>query len=111
MLAPPEEVALGFRRTMVEILRQLNRDEMEVPDVPGLEVEELCDLLTRRSFPLMTNGETHRAVSVLVGNGLARELTEPRYAWTRGRMVTNRYTITTRGKEFLLRSIQRVGRV
>jgi predicted AAA+ superfamily ATPase len=111
MLAAPEEAALGLRRALVEILRQLNRDEMEEPEVPGLEVDELREILARRAFPLITRAETHRAVQVLLGNGYARELTEPRYAWTRGRVVRDRVTITTQGKSFLLRSVQRVGRV
>jgi len=79
--------------------------------VPGLELEELRDLLARSAFPLITKAETHQAVDVLIRNGLALELTDARYAWTRGRMVTNRFTITTPGKGFLLRSIRRVGRV
>jgi hypothetical protein len=111
MLAPPEEAALGLRKALVEVLRQLNRDEMEEPEVPGLEVDELRELLTRRSFPLITREETHRAVQVLVGNGYAQELREPRYAWTRGRMVRDRFTITTHGKAFLLQATQRAGRI
>ncbi|HTT16404.1 MAG TPA: hypothetical protein VMH49_03490 [Thermoplasmata archaeon] len=111
MLAAPEEAALGLRRTLVEILKQLNRDEMEEPDVPGLELDELRSILTRGSLPLISQTETDRAVRVLVGNGLARELTEPRYAWTRARVVSNRFTITTQGKSFLLQAIQRVGRI
>jgi len=111
MLAPPEEAAIGLHRTLVEMLRQLNRDEMEEPEVPGLEAEELRMILARRAFPLITPNETHQAIQVLVGNGFARELTEPRYAWTRGRVVNHRYTITTQGKGYLLRAIQRPGRV
>jgi hypothetical protein len=111
VLAPPEDAGQGLRRAVVEVLRQLNRDEMEEPDVPGLEMEELRGLLARRAFPLITRPETDRMVRMLVANGLARELTEPRYAWTRGRLVHNRFTITTPGKEFLLRATQRDGRV
>jgi hypothetical protein len=113
VLAPPAEAlreAQGLRNTLVEILRHLNRDEMQQPDVPGLEEDELQEIL-ERSFPLITKPDLHRAIQVLVGNGLARELTDPRYAWTRARMVRNRFTITTPGKAFLLQSVQRVGRV
>ena len=111
MLAAPQEAALGLRRALVEILRQLNRDEMEEPEVPGLEVDELREILARRAFPLISRAETHRAVQVLVRNGFARQLADPQYAWTRGRVVRDRVTITTEGKSFLLQSIQRVGRV
>jgi hypothetical protein len=111
LAAPDEEASQGLRRALVEILRQLNRDEMEEPDVPGLELDELRQLLARRSFPLVTRDETDRAVGLLVRNGLACELTEPRYAWTRGRTVQHRVTITAPGKAFLRQAIQRVGRV
>jgi predicted AAA+ superfamily ATPase len=111
MLAPPQAVAQDVRGVLVEVLRHLNRDEMEEPDVPGLEEEELHQILTRRSYPLLSREDTRRAITVLVRNGYARELTEPRYAWTRCRMVTNRFTITIEGKSFLLQSIRRVGRV
>ena len=111
LAAPDEEASQGLRRALVEILRQLNRDHMEQPDVPGLELDELRQLLAHRSFPLVTRSDTHRAVELPVRNGLARELTEPRYAWTRGRTVGHRVTITTPGKAFLLRATQRVGRV
>jgi hypothetical protein len=111
VLAPPEEAALGLRRTLVEILRQLNRDEMEEPQVPGLEVDELRSILGKHAAPWISRAETSRALQVLIGNGYACELTEPRYAWTRGRMVNQRFTITTRGKEFLLQAIYREGRI
>ncbi len=111
MLGPAEEDAKHLRHRLVAILKQLNRDEMEEPEVPGLEVDELRGLLAKTAFPLITPGETHQAISVLVGNGMARELTEPRYAWTRGRVVNHRFTITTEGKAFLLQAVQRVGRI
>ena len=111
MLAPPEGAAQALRNELIEVLKQLNRDEMEEPDVPGLEEEELQEILTVRGFPLITMADTRRAVAVLVANGYARELTEPRYAWTRSRMVANRFTITTQGKAFLVHAIRRVGRV
>ena len=111
MLAPPQEAAQGLRRALVEILKQLNRDEMEEPEVPGLEVNELRELLARTAFPLITPAETRTAVHVLVRNGYARELTDERYAWTRGRTVGCRYTITSPGKSFLLQAIYRAGRI
>ncbi len=111
MLAQPEQAAQDLRNVLIEVLRHLNRDEMEEPDVPGLEEDELQQILKGRGFPLISSDETRRAITVLLRNGYARELTEPRYAWTRCRMVSNRYTITTEGKGFLLHAIRRVGRV
>jgi len=111
VLAPPEEAAQNLRSVLIEVLKHLNRDEMEEPDVPGLEEDELQQILTRRGFPLITKADTNRAITVLVGNGYARELTEPRYAWTRSRMVTNRFTITTDGKWFLSQAVRRENRI
>jgi len=45
MLAPPAEAAQGLHRALVQILGQLNRDEMEEPEVPGLEADELRQIL------------------------------------------------------------------
>ncbi len=112
MLAGPEEAPHeGLHRALVEILRQLNRDEMEDPDVPGLELEELQKILALHAFPQITRQETDRALEVLVRNGLARELDEPKYAWTRCRTVSLRFTITTPGKAYLVEATQRAGRI
>jgi hypothetical protein len=111
VLARPEDAAQGLRRAVIEVLRQLNRDEMEEPEVPGLELEELRAMLARKILPPISRPETDRMLRMLVANGMARELTEPRYAWTRGRMVSNRFTITTPGKEFLLEATRRIGRI
>jgi hypothetical protein len=111
VLAPPETAAQNLHGLMVGVLKLLNADEMEAPDVPGLEMEELQHMLTRRGFPYVSLDDTRRAVTVLVGNRYAHELTDPRYTWTRSRTVTNRFTITTDGKAYLLYAIRRVGRV
>ena len=111
MNGSPREAALELHLELVEILKQLNRSEMEEGDVPGLEAEEVRHFLSRGPLPQVTSSEVAEALKVLVGNGLARELTDPEYAWDRGRVVVDRYTITTQGKAFLVRQIQRVGRV
>lgn len=107
----PEEAAASLRDELLEILRQLNRIEMESSDVQGLEVGELQHLLTRGPYPLLTAPEVEKAIAVLVGNGLVRMLTDSEYAWDRGRVVGRRYTITPRGKAFLLERLQRANRV
>jgi len=106
-----EEAAAELKLTMLELLRQLNRSEMERQDVAGVELEELRFLLSRARLPQLTLEEAKRAMEVLVANGYARELTDPEYAWSRGRTVRERFTITTEGKEFLLHEIERTGRV
>ena len=111
MITPADEAALALRRALVEVLRQLNRYDTEEPEVPGLEAEELCEILARGALPPIPRAETQQAIEVLVGNGYARELTDARYAWSRGRMVGSRYAITTPGKVFLLQAVQRAGRI
>lgn len=112
MAASPQESALELRSELVEILKQLNRAEMEGEgEVVGLETDELRHFLARGPLPAMSAEEIGRAIRVLIGNGFARELDDPEYAWNRGRVVSERFTITTEGKEYLLRQIQRIGRV
>jgi hypothetical protein len=108
----PQEAAADLKDELLEILRQLNRIEMEATtDVDGLEVGELHHLLTHGAYPRMTTSEVEEAVAVLVGNRLARELSDAEYAWDRGRVVGSRYAITTEGKAFLLESLERTNRV
>jgi len=108
---PSEEDALDLRTDLLEVLKQLNRDEVEDDEVPGLELDELHHLLARGSHPQITREQTQRAVEVLTANGLACELDDTRFAWTRGRLVAKRFTITSAGKAFLLRAIETKGRI
>lgn len=108
----PADAALELRTEMVELLKQLNRAEMEEPgELTGLEAEELYHLLARGPIVRPTIEEVETALRVLVGNRLACELDDPQYAWNRGRVITNRFAITTEGKQFLVRQLERVGRV
>jgi len=112
MAGSPQESALELRTELVEVLKQLNRAEMEGEgEVIGLESEELRHFLARGPLPTLSDGELGQALRVLVGNGFARMLDDPEYAWNRGRIVGERFTITSAGKEFLVRQIQRIGRV
>jgi len=112
MVASPPEDAAALRTELVEVLKQLNRGEMEEEGgVEGLEIDELHHFLARGPLPSVSAESVGTALKVLVGNGYARELDDPEYAWNRGRIVGARYLITTEGKEFLLREIQRVGRI
>lgn len=112
MVASPQEDALELRTELVEVLKQLNRAEMEGEgEVVGLESEELRHFLAKGPLPALSSTQLGQALRVLIGNGLARELDDPEYAWNRGRVVAERFTITTAGKEYLLRQVQRVGRI
>jgi len=105
------ELANELGTELIEILKQLNRSEMEARLDSGLEVTELHHLLGRGPMPEVSEHDVERAVTVLVGNGLARCLDTPEYSWERGRVVTVRYTITTEGKAFLIARLRRTGRV
>jgi len=111
MDGPPGEVAAELHRTLLEVLRQLNRVEMEETDVAGLEAGELYRVLVRGAAPRLTTPDVQTALGVLVGNGFARQLTDPEYAWDRGRVVGTRYAITTAGKGFLVAQLARPNRV
>lgn len=107
----PREAAAELRDEILEILRQLNRAEMEEPEGEGLELEELHHLLARQKYPQLTPSDVARAVDVLVGNGYAQLRDDPEYAWDRGRVVGTRCTITTEGKAFLMERLGRTNRV
>lgn len=111
MALSPVDAATELGEELVEILKQLNRSEMEAGLDAGLELEELHHLLGRGPLPQVTVPDVTRAVDVLVGNGYARILDAPEYSWERGRFVTLRYTITTEGKAFLVARLARTGRV
>jgi N6-adenosine-specific RNA methylase IME4 len=108
---PPAEAAADLRDELVEILRQLNRAEMEETEIQGLEIAELHHMLTHGLYPQLTAPQVETAVNVLVGNGYARQLTDAEYAWDRGRVVGERYAITTEGKAYLLETLRRVNRI
>ena len=106
-----EGQAAELRSELLELLRLLNRAEMEEADVDGYELRELHHLLTRGAYPYLTVEEVEKGLDVLVGNRLAAELTDREYAWDRGRVVGRRFAITTEGKAFLLHALDRTGRI
>jgi len=111
MALSPVEAAMELGDELLEVLKQLNRSEMEAKLDPGLEVEELHRFLGRGPIPHVTVPDVERAVKVLVGNGFAKCIDTPEYSWERGRVVSMRYTITTEGKAFLVARLVRTGRV
>ena len=111
MALSPLEAAAELGDELVEVLKQLNRSENEGGSTTGLEVDELHHILGRGPLPRVTEPDVTRAVTVLVGNGLARCLENAEYSWERGRVVATRYAITTEGKAFLVSRLRRTGRV
>ncbi|MGA9840110.1 MAG: hypothetical protein WBF81_05020 [Thermoplasmata archaeon] len=111
MPQPPEAKAREFHLEMLEVLKLLNRVEEEHGKVDGLEREELVHLLGKVGFPAATLDDVGRTLDVLMGNGLARSMTDSEYAWDRGRVVGERFGITLEGKQMLLKELERVGRV
>ncbi|MGI0129199.1 MAG: hypothetical protein ACREDE_00760 [Thermoplasmata archaeon] len=104
----PEDQA---RALHLEVLKLLNRAEEEEGSVGGLEREEVARLLAKVGLPNVSTDATQRTLALLVVNGLARTLTDPEYAWDRGRVVGERIAITTDGKRLLLKELEKVGRV
>ena len=107
----PETLAAGLHGEMLEVLKLLNRAEMEQRDVDGYELAELHHFLARGPCPGIREEEVVTALDVLIANRLAAELADPEYAWDRGRVIGRRFAITTEGKAFLLRQLERTGRI
>jgi hypothetical protein len=111
MPEPPGAVAREFHLEMLEVLKLLNRVEEEHGTVDGLEREEVARLMEKSGLPNATVEDAGRALDVLVGNRLARLMTDSEYAWDRGRVVGERFVITLEGKRLLLKELERTGRI
>jgi hypothetical protein len=107
----PDAQARELHIDMIEVLKLLNRVEEEHATVDGLEREELVHLLEKAGYPQVTLADVNRTLDVLLANSLARVLTDSEYAWDRGRVVAERFTITLEGKRLLLQEMERVGRI
>lgn len=107
----PDEQARELHLELFEMLKLLNRVEEEHQGVDGFEREELLHLMPKAGFPNATLTDVERGLNVLVANGYAKTLEGTEYAWDRGRMVGERFTITLEGKRLLLKEIERVNRV
>ena len=112
MAAPtPQERAVELHLTLVEVLKQLNRADIEEKDVEGFERRELYFLLRKGPCPYLDEADLGPVLDMLTGNRMARRIEESRYAWDRGRLVGPRYAITLEGKEYLLKEGARAGRI
>jgi hypothetical protein len=111
MAQPPDVQARELHLEMLEVLKILNRVDEEHGSVEGLEREEIGRLLQKAGFPNASVEDVNRTLTVLVGNGLARPLTDSEYAWDRGRVVGERFVITLDGKRLILKELEKVGRI
>jgi hypothetical protein len=108
----PEQELLGeFHEAILDILKVLNRSEVEDEAAPGLELEEIGQKLHARWGFSPDDPRIVAAVHVLMDHQLARRELAAQYAWTRGRILGERYSITTAGKSYLLKWIQQPGRI
>lgn len=101
----------AMHETVLEVLRRLNQAAERRSEVDGMELIELEQRL--RDFWAFRSGETNlnRALRLLLDHGLVAQNDRPQYAWDRGRILRERYMITTRGKAFLVRQIDQTGRI
>ena len=112
MAGPPDPDSAAFLHgTLLEVLKQLNRAEVESAPGEGLESAELRQLLRKGPLPMLTDAEFERALATLVANRMTQVVDDPQYAWDRGRVLGRRYALTLSGKEYLLQQLQRTGRV
>lgn len=100
-----------LHETLLEVLKRLNQAAERVPEVPELEYAELERAM--RAFWATVAGETDLAFALrlLLENGLVKTVDEPVYAWDRGRVLGERFRITTLGKGYLVRQLEARGRV
>jgi hypothetical protein len=106
-----EERAVELGGVLVDLLRLLNRSEEEGSTVEGLEHVELLHLLRQGSHPALSVPELDAAIATLLGNGFARELDVPEYAWDRGRTLGRRFALTLPGKQYLIVKDETPGRI
>jgi hypothetical protein len=106
-----EERGVERHLTLLEVLKQLNRADIEETDVAGFERREIFLTLRKGPVPTLTEEELGPILETLVGNQMVERVADPSYAWDRGRILGERYTITLVGKEYLMQQIEKTGRV
>ena len=95
----------------MEVLKTLNWGEAEFPSQGGVEPSEILTRLQKGPCPSLTSEALDEAIATLVLNRMAESREDSEYAWDRGRNVGRRYTLTFLGKQYLLRQLQRNGRI
>lgn len=97
--------------TLLEVLKRLNQAFERDPELPELEYPELERAM--RSFWAEQVGEVDLpfALRLLIENGLVSTVAAPVYAWDRGRILVERFRISTLGKAYLVRQLEVTGRI
>jgi len=108
---PAEGSAAVLHGTLLEVLKQLNRAEIEEQPGEGLESTEILTLIRKGPLPMLTDTDFERALETLVRNRMADTVDAPQYAWDRGRVLGRRFVLTLMGKQYLLEQLQKTGRV
>ena len=108
---PSQDSAAARHVALLEVLKQLNRAEVEEQAGEGLESTEILVLLRKGPLPMLTDADFERALGTLVANRMAEVLDSPQYAWDRGRVLGRRFALTRSGKVYLLEQLQKTGRV
>lgn len=100
-----------LHETFLEVLKRLNQAAEREPEVPDLEYPELERAM--HTFWATQAGEVDLAfaLQLLLENGLVAAVAEPVYAWDRGRVLGERFRITTLGKGYLVHQLDARGRV
>ena len=100
-----------LHETFLEVLKRLNQAAEREPEIPELEYPELERAM--RLFWATQAGEVDLAfaLQLLLENGLVSAVQHPVFAWDRGRVLGERFRITTLGKGYLLRQIEARGRI
>lgn len=100
-----------LHETFLEVLKRLNQAAERQPEVPALEYPELER--TMRAFWATQAGEVDLAfaLQLLLENGMVDSVRDPVYAWDRGRVLGERFRITTLGKGYLVHQLEARGRV
>ena len=95
----------------MELLRRLNQAAERDLSVPELDYDELARALGRRTTAPSVRVDLPHALELLVQNRLVLPVVEPAYSWDRGRLLGQRYRITTAGKTYLVRQVAESGRI
>ena len=107
----PQQTAWAFHQTLVEVLRHLNQAAERRTDVDGLELLELERSMARFWALEYHEGRVDDALRVLMENGMVAEENTPTYAWDRGRVLGDRFRITSSGKAYLVRQVRESDRI
>jgi hypothetical protein len=111
--ASPSPEPWVLHDTLLELLKRLNQSHNRAGDegVDGLEFAEVQRAMSTFWSTRLHQVDLTFALQLLVENGLVRAEDRPAYAWDRGRVLGQRFLITTNGKSYLQGALNVTGRV